>query len=201
MAAVMGRTEVGVRQFGTTVTVPANPKAKLMYYLDCICTVMDLSDERNLTKLRDFRNYHALTEAETDALIALALLLSPEELTGKVIFQDDEMCGSSSNTFYELSSVHDSLVLTDSIVIGGQRRTVKKIMAYTREWFYKNWYTPMLSFTERLAGLAAGQTVTTQRPTIGYRSSNHRYNTFPEPSYTQSENNSDSCCCCSCTIL
>lgn len=195
----MGRTEVGVRQFGTTVTVPANPKAKLMYYLDCICTVMDLSGERNLTKLRNFRQYHLLSEEETDALIALSLLLSPKELNGKVIFQDDEMCGSSSNTFYELSSVQNNLVLTDSIIIGGQRRRVTKIMAYTRDWFFKYWYNPMQTFTERIARLAAGPTVTTQRPAIGGASPGYRYHTFPDQAKSSSDNSC--CCCCSCSIL
>lgn len=197
MAAIMGRTEVGVREFGRNVTIPANPKAKLMYYLDCICTVMDLSDQRNLAKLRDYQNYHLLTETETDALIALALLLSPDELNGKVIFQDDEMCGSNSNTFYELSAVQNNLLLTDSIIIGGQRRAVTKIMAYKRQWFLNNWYNPMLTFAERLAGLANGHSRHSQTPAVGFRSSNYRYNTFPEPMGSQS-NNSDCCCC---TIL
>lgn len=52
MAAVMGRTELGVREFGQTVTIPNDPKARLMYYLDCMCVVLDLSDTANLTRLR-----------------------------------------------------------------------------------------------------------------------------------------------------
>lgn len=36
---------------------------------------------------RDYQRYYSLSEAETDALLALTLLLSPDKLNGKVIFQ------------------------------------------------------------------------------------------------------------------
>ena len=52
MAAVLGRTEIGVREFGIAARIPDHPKAKLMYYLDCICSVLDLSDYGNLCRLR-----------------------------------------------------------------------------------------------------------------------------------------------------
>ena len=52
MAAIMGRTEVGIKRIGGSVVVADNPKAKLMYYLDCICSVLDLSDTDNLSRLR-----------------------------------------------------------------------------------------------------------------------------------------------------
>lgn len=55
MAAILGRTEVGVREFGRTVTIPEDPKARLMYYLDCICVVLDMSDTANLSRLRYLR--------------------------------------------------------------------------------------------------------------------------------------------------
>ena len=48
----MGQREVGIRQFGNTVTIPGDPRAKLMYYLDCICVVLDMTDTTNLSRLR-----------------------------------------------------------------------------------------------------------------------------------------------------
>ena len=52
MAAVLGRTEIGVRKTGQSVTIPNDPKAKLMYYLDCICVVLDMRDQEGLVRLR-----------------------------------------------------------------------------------------------------------------------------------------------------
>ena len=36
------------------------------------------------------------------------------------------MCGDSNNAFVELSAVRYRLLLTDTILIGGQKRSVKK---------------------------------------------------------------------------
>ena len=93
------------------------------------------------------------------------------------------MCGNNNNTFFELSAVESNLLISNSILIGGQRRTVKKIMAYTPQWINENWNRPMLRYTDRLTRMATGQT-TTHRRAIEYNSS-----------YTS---DSDSCCC---TIL
>ena len=40
MAAFLGNTEIGFRKTGTSCTVPNNPKAKLMYYLSCVNTLL-----------------------------------------------------------------------------------------------------------------------------------------------------------------
>ena len=52
-AAVLRRErQLGLRQFGDTVAVSADPRACLMYYLDCICVVIDLTTNENLPRLR-----------------------------------------------------------------------------------------------------------------------------------------------------
>lgn len=197
MAAIVGRTELGIREFGNTVTVPADPKARLMYYLNCICTVLDLSDQQNLSRLRDFNKYYLLSEAETDALIALTFLLSPDELSNKVIFEDDDMCGNTKNTFFEVSAVRSNLLVSDSIIIGGQQRHVNKIMAYKRQWLVDNWQVPMLSFSSRLVALAS-EPAAPQRPAIEYQAPSREYRTPQRSTYSNNSNSSDGCCC---TIL
>ena len=42
MTAILGKKEYGVKKTGVSVTVPNNPVAKLMYYLNCICNVINL---------------------------------------------------------------------------------------------------------------------------------------------------------------
>ena len=39
MAVAFQRNQVGMKVTGTNCTVPSNPKAKLMYYLNCMATV------------------------------------------------------------------------------------------------------------------------------------------------------------------
>ena len=84
MAAFV-QERVGIKEFGRDVMVADSPQARLMYYLDCVAVVIQLNDP-NLRKLKDYRNYNSLTDREVDALLALVILFSPDELIGKVFF-------------------------------------------------------------------------------------------------------------------
>ena len=42
MAAFLGRTEIGIKKTGFDVTIPDNPKAKLMYYISCITSGLEV---------------------------------------------------------------------------------------------------------------------------------------------------------------
>ena len=153
MAALV-RERVGIKDITRKVTVPNNPKAKLMYYLDCVAVVIQL-DDPILRRLRNYQNYNSLTEAETDALLALVLLFSPDELLGKVFFPSED-CGGLSNQFFELSAVSHMMAVSDNIVIGGERKRVAKVMFFKRSWLDNNFLSPIRSFQGRLQRMARG---------------------------------------------
>lgn len=154
MAAIIGeRQEVGVRNIGTTATIPANPKAKLMYYLDCVATLIEL-DNPNLNRLRNFQNYYFLNDAETDALLTLVVLLKPDELIGKIFFPKEDL--PSNNEFYELSAVSHMFAVSENMVIGGKRTRAAKIMCFKRCWLENFYITPIMSFQGRLERIARG---------------------------------------------
>lgn len=151
MAAAFGRLQLQVEKTGRTVTIPNNPKAKLMYYLNCICTLLDLgSDASNLRRLRDYQNYSRLTEDETNELILLCALISPSLLLNKCIFQDDDMCGDSNNEFYKIHAVRHRMVVASSIVIGGQTKSVNEIMCFKMSWLRQYYIQPMEHFKQQL---------------------------------------------------
>ncbi|XP_068688062.1 uncharacterized protein [Montipora capricornis] len=153
MAALIGE-RVGIKETGTTVTVPENSTAKLMYYLSCVASVLKL-DDPNLNRLRDYQRYYFLSDVEIDALLTLVLILSPDELIGKVFFHSED-CGGSNNQFYELSSVTHMLAVSDNVLIGGERKRVAKIMFFRRCWMENYYISPMRSFVGRLQRLASG---------------------------------------------
>ena len=148
--AAFNRLQIGLRATGTTVTTPDAPEAELMYYLNCICCVLQLDNTAQMRRLRDYREYYLLDEDDLMALLLMCILLSPDELIGKCIFQDDDMCGDSNNEFYEISAVNTSLVVTDSIVIGGERRRVQKIMVFKMSWLRSNYFEPLQRLNDRL---------------------------------------------------
>ena len=151
MAAVV-RERVGIKDITQRTSVPGNPKAKLMYYLHCVAVVIQL-DDPGLRRLRDYQNYNSLNDAETDALLALVLLFSPDELLGKVFFPSED-CGGFNNQFYELSAVSHMLAVSDNIVIGGERKRVAKVMFFQRSWMETNFLSPIASFQGRLQRMA-----------------------------------------------
>ena len=84
------------------------------------------------------------------------------------------MCGDKQNQFFKLEAVRTNLLISESLMIGGQRRAVKNIMAFKPVWLQENWVIPMQTYTERLARIAQGRpqprpAVTyTPRPAITY---------------------------------
>ena len=142
--AFLGKTEIKVKETGRTVTVPSDPTARLMYYFDCICSCIKPDDSSAIRRLRDYNNYERLSNDEKNKLLAIVLTLSPDKLIGQVIFPSDDL-GSSSNRFLELSAVSTNLVVSESILIGGQRQKVQKIMMFKKSWIEKYYIEPLRS--------------------------------------------------------
>ncbi|KAL3863102.1 hypothetical protein ACJMK2_004878 [Sinanodonta woodiana] len=134
---------VGFKLIGKTVTVPNDPRARLMYYLDCMCTVVDLDDTApNLQRLRDYEDY-LLTFDEHERLLTMCVLLPPKIFLNKCIFQEDALCGDCSNEFYEITQVRHRFLVSGNVIIGGQNRQVNKIMAFKTAWLNDNYYIPL----------------------------------------------------------
>ncbi len=154
MAAGFVRERVGLKSFGEKCSVPDHPKAKLMYYLSCVKTVLELNDP-NIAQFTNYRNYQNLSEPATDALLKLAAAFSPNELVGKVFFQKEDL-GTDGNKFFELEHVTDTLAVQGTVLVGGQRKRVAKIMMYKRIWLQNNYIRPMESYQVRLTRIALG---------------------------------------------
>ena len=82
MALVLNRNRVGVENTSTTVGVPNNPVARLMYYLNCMCTVLSLDQmDYNIMKLVSYETYFLLTNEDK----VLLLLVAVESLKSRSI--------------------------------------------------------------------------------------------------------------------
>ena len=187
MAAVMGRTEIQIKKTGQSTTVPNHPTAKLMYYLNCISSCVDASDDPTLRRLTDYRNYTALSSEEEGHLFILCLALSPEKLVGSILFPADD-CGGTTNQFFELKAVSTKLVVAESLLIGGQQRRVQKIMMFQKCWIERNYFNPMLSFQR---GQRPALPSSSTRRAVSYRG---QRSTAHTPLLRQQRKADDSCC-------
>jgi hypothetical protein len=147
--AFFNRTEVGLKDISTRATVPNDPKAKLMYYLNCMCTVLKLDDDDDINRLRRYNNYYTLNRTDTSVLLHLCILLKPDVLLNKCIFQNDRLCGDMGNKFYDLETVRNSLLVAGSVMIGGRQKRVTKIMTFKMTWLRANWVNPMQVLLQR----------------------------------------------------
>jgi hypothetical protein len=139
---------LNVTRTSREVNIPENNVARLMYYLHIVCDLIEY-DDRNLDRLRDFKNYHRITNAELRLLYLACAALEPDLLIGKVMFEDEDgdLCGRSTNRIYELSQIQHDLLAISSIFIAGRNRRVKKIMAYRPEWLRTYYIRPMAALT------------------------------------------------------
>lgn len=112
MALNFNRVNFNVRNITVDVTVPNTPVARLMYYLNCLCSLLqlDTSDSPNIHRLTQYSLHWALTPAQKRELAVLCLILSPDELLNKCIFIDNNL--KRLNEFYEISAVQDQLFST-----------------------------------------------------------------------------------------
>lgn len=161
----MQNVQFGLRKTGCAVTIPDHPQAKLMFYLKCMCDVLDLENSsRSLNLLRDYKNYLWLSCNQVDELLALCSLLSPDVFLGKCIFYNEDMCEDSEHAFFELSAVTSEMLITESVLIGGQRRRVHTIMTFSGSFLRKNYFEPMSYYSDRFQRIATSGTSRVEEP-------------------------------------
>ena len=132
-----------IKNFGTTVHVPDNYLAKLMYYLSCARSVIQYDINNKYT---DQNNYALLTADEEEDVVDYAKLLEPDYLIEKKLFLVGENYlrnYSSNNKFFEVSNNQFGLHISSEIMIAGVARKVSKIMVCRESWLKENYYDPM----------------------------------------------------------
>ena len=124
-----------------------------MYYLDCMCSVLNLQDRGyNLARLTDYHKYYLLSPADDFVLLGLCMKVNPEKMDEKCIFLNEAVCGSeiSNNEFYNISANETSFAVAESVLVGERRVTVRRIMCYNRLWVVKYFIDPFVELGNRL---------------------------------------------------
>ena len=169
----LGTKQTGAEEFGHSIIVPVNPQSHLMYYLSCVNTVLKPKGEQTdveMRKLCDYKNYTRLTQSEIDRLILMCFLLSPDVLLNKCVFVCDDLCKDYDNNFYEINEVSRRFVISRELLIGGERREVRRIMTCRLCWLQQNWFTPMEHYKQRLLRITAPSSERDRRPTTATQS-------------------------------
>jgi len=147
--AFLQRVQHNLKATSQSVTVPDDPVARLMYYLDCMCVVLRMNDNPDIQRLRQFQRYYTLSHMDRNVLVNLCMVLKPDELLNKCIFQNDALCQGSANKFYDFETVRNNLLVAGSVMIGGRNTQVTKIMTFKMSWLQNNWIRPMQEVMDR----------------------------------------------------
>lgn len=170
-AVIAQRNEVELARTGVTVSVPNNDVARLMYYLNCVCVVIDCANDPDIQRFTSYNNWHHLSTEEQKLLVVLCYKFSPDVFDNKVFFQSDALCQDSPNEFYEIRQVRNQLLVADSIIIAGQQRHVNKIMAYKLAWMQSFYVEPMQRLVQRLSNSNTPAITYTSNATVSTGSS------------------------------
>jgi hypothetical protein len=140
MSATLGMKNIKVRAFGTSTIVPDNAIAKLMYYLDCVCTVIDYED----CSLTDYQNYDELSTEQLATVYHLAKLMNPSIFINAGIFiVNEKLLFDKCNQFYEINDETICAHVNSEIMIGGKVVKVSKIMACNDTWLSNYYFKPI----------------------------------------------------------
>jgi len=137
----LAETNVTVKDITTEVIVPGDPKAKLMYYLNCISVVLNTD---KLNRYTNYSQYYIIPDSEIPDIVAFARIFNPEEMLklGIFILEDDIDLG---NRFLKITDETMGIHANQEFVIGGIVVRVLKIMLCTKDWIQTYYYEPIVN--------------------------------------------------------
>ncbi|CAC5379230.1 unnamed protein product [Mytilus coruscus] len=195
---------------GQKADIPNHPKAKLMYYLYCMCDVLKLDQtEHNIKRFTDYKNYNSLTSEQTHAMILLCNLLDPATLNDVCIFHDEEACGNFGNEFFKIEANRTRIAAARSVMVGNVQVAIQKFMCYKISWIKEYFIEPlrqMIDILQKANRPPQRQILQQQRPNPRQQQPNPRQQQ-PNPRQQQpnprqqrqvhlrSSNRRRDCCC------
>ena len=122
------------------VFIPGNPKAKLMYYLNCISGVLNTNKWNRYT---NYSQYYYIPDSEIPDIVALATIFNPEIMIKSGIFMIDEYI-DLGNRFLEITGETIGIHANQEMIIGGIVVRVLKIMLCTKTWLKNYYFEPIV---------------------------------------------------------
>ena len=142
-----------IKPTGSLVDIPENKLAKLMYYLDCVLSVIQYAQD---TKYTDFHNYYLLTKEDEEVVKNLVILFNPKLMLELKLFiiAPNLIPYGQTNKFYEITDKRLGLHASNNVIIEGKSINVLKIMACKEVWINKYFTEPMDEYIEEYISAA-----------------------------------------------
>ena len=135
----LATNKLTVKDTTVEVFIPDNPKAQLMYYLNCISEVL-MTDK--LSRYTNYQKYYLIPDSELPDIVALALIFNPEIMMESKIFIPTDYL-RLGNQFFEITNETMGIHANQEMVIGGIAVRVVKVMLCTQSWITKFYINPI----------------------------------------------------------
>ena len=148
MSATIRINKLKIEKTGQTVTVPNEPIKKLMYYLECVFSVISFPEYNK--KLTNYQKNYSLSNEEKNKIIELCNIFKPQKLIDSKIFIPDHgfLPDNIANDFFKLTDEKIGVHVNNEIFIGGRIMKTLKIMVFKTNWLNNNYYTPLEKIIE-----------------------------------------------------
>ena len=130
-----------VKDITVKVFVPENPKAKLMYYLNCISQVLNTN---TLNRYINYSQYYNIPDSEISDIKKKKKIFNPEDMLKLGIFIMEDYI-DLGNRFFEITDETMGIHANQEFVIGGIVVRVLKIMLCTKAWIQTYYYEPIVN--------------------------------------------------------
>ncbi len=147
MQANINYGKLRIKENTIKIKVPDNNFAKLMYYLQCVFTVIKCNGFSRYTNFENYEEVSCSLEG-FNKVLELAEIFNPSVMMRAKAFVINENLGIMNNRFFEITDERLNFHASKEIVIGGIRTRVLKVMFMTSKWLINNYYLPFKKLTE-----------------------------------------------------
>ena len=151
MALVLNYQSLGIQRTGNSCQVPENKLAKLMHYLECAFSTLDI---RYYSDYTDYYNYRNLTRIQEQYVLSLARTYNPTFMLDNQLFiiRPNLVDYGFSNQFYQITDKRIGIRANSQVFIGGKSVTVVKVMVCKNTWLQQFYYEPLSLYSQNNRG-------------------------------------------------
>ena len=125
--------------------IPENKLAKLMYYLECVFTVIESDTEKKYT---NYNNYYSITKPDESIILGLVHTFNIKLMQDLNLFkvEPDYVPIDKENEFYEITDEKFNGKVNSEVIIEEKTRKVLKVMACKQSWIVKYYENPIKEY-------------------------------------------------------
>ena len=146
MEANLNYNRLRLRDTSRNVTIPNNDVARLMYYLDCVSTVLNY---KGFGLYTDYHNFYRLSGQNMIELLELINKFNIEVLMDVGVFIKTDVL-DMNNRFIQIIDETMKIHTNQEIVIGGIVTRALKVMLFKPDWAIFFYYNPKQRLNQRL---------------------------------------------------